>query len=224
MVRLTQFARTRVVHLKRQGLTFVEICQRLEEDDGIETSRQSVSKFWRKFSASGDIKPGHGGGRPAVLQEEHLDFLDAQMTKNSELSGPELQIMFKDTFDIEVSHHTILRCRRKQGWTYGQTRYCQMISEKNQPLRKAFAEEMIRLEDAFDDVIFTDECIVQMGCNARRQCYKKGAPLQLRLRPKAKHPFQVFDIECNYSMSIKSYRCNQTREFPSENILFNIPL
>ena len=80
-----------------------------------------------------------------------------------------------------------------------QTRYCQLISDKNKPLRLAFAQECIDRKDTFEDVIFSDECLVKMDANTRRQAYKKGEALQNRIRAKPKHPYQVgyLNVHCN---------------------------
>ena len=70
----------------------------------------------------GIIAAGHGGGRPALMEERHLDFMEEKMRGNRELSGPELQAMLLATFNLQVSSDTILRCRRRLGWRYGATR------------------------------------------------------------------------------------------------------
>lgn len=191
MGRLSSYTRSRIVSLRRQGLTFVSIGQRLREEDNISASRQAISNFWRNFEATGAMVPRHGGGKPASLKDVHLNFLDEKLHANSELTAKELQKLLLDTFGLEVSVPTILRGRKKLGWQYGVTRYCQLISDKNKPERLSFAQACLDSGETFDDVIFVDECIVQMGANTKRQCYKKGAPLVTRLRAKPKHPYQV---------------------------------
>ena len=55
-----------------------------------------------------------------------------------------------------------------------------MASQANKEKRLVFEQECLALNEVFEDVIFTDETKIQMGCNASHQCYKKP-----------KHPYQV---------------------------------
>jgi len=191
MVRLSDYTKQRIISLRRQGLVHENIRRRLFEEDQIETSRQAISKFLKRFRETEQLKNRHGGGREAILKQVHLDFMEEQLTANNELNGIELTNLLEENYGIEVSADTVLRWRKQLGWGYGATRYCQMIREENKPKRLVFAQSCLETQDTFEDVIFTDECIVQMSSNVRRQCYKKGAPIHRRLRPKPKHPYQV---------------------------------
>ena len=59
-----------------------------------------------------------------------------------------------------ISLQTILRCRTSLGWTFRGSVYCQLIREVNKGKRLAWVQE--HLHDTFDDVIWSDECTVQM--------------------------------------------------------------
>ena len=62
-----------------------------------------------------------------------------------------------------------------------------MIREKNKEKRLKWAEENVHSE--FEDVVWTDESMIQLE-NHRTFCYRKvGAPL--KPKPKPKHPYKV---------------------------------
>lgn len=189
--RLSEYTRTRIINLKRDGSSFNSIQRTLLREDKLKCSRQAISAFWKKYLDTGEIKPRHGGGRPSHLNAEHLSFLDAKMTENNELNGKELKDMLEEQFGIRISKATVLRWRRHLGWKYAPTRYCQMVSQANKEKRLLFAQACLDNGEEFGDVIFTDETKIQMGCNTKKQCYKKGEGLKTRLRPRAKHPYQV---------------------------------
>ena len=189
--RLNPFARTRIVNMKRSNISNSEIRRRLLQEDNIKCSRQAIANFWKSYCTTGLLTSAYGGGRKPELANEHLEFIDTQLTQNNELTCDELKDKLKQEFDITVSRFTVLRARRKQGWRYGATRYCQLVSDKNKVARVQFCQNLIDNPDAFDNVIFTDETMVQEECHVKRQCHKLGEPLHKHLRPKPKHPYSI---------------------------------
>lgn len=190
MPRLNPYARQRIVTLKQQGKTFNAIRSTLADEE-IVCSRQSISAFWKKWLETRSLNAGHGGGCKKKLNQEHLDFMDTKLRQNNELTAKELKSMIQEEFDVAVSLPTIQRWRRNIGWIYSKTRYCQMVSHKNMPLRMAFAKKCLEDEEDFSDVIFTDETKIQLSSHVRFQCHKKGDPVYNQLRPVPKHPYQV---------------------------------
>ena len=75
------------------------------------------------------------------------------------------------------------------GFTYANTRYCQMIRESNQLKRLEFCNRLIDSNDALEDVIFTDETSVQLNQNVNVSYRKKSAARTMK--PKPKHPLKV---------------------------------
>ena len=82
-----------------------------------------MARCHRRYVATGEVGPGHGGGKKAILMDEHLSYVDEKQRANNELTGPELKKMLSDEFDVEVSSRTITRGRSKLGWKFGNTRY-----------------------------------------------------------------------------------------------------
>ena len=66
-----------------------------------------------------------------------------------------------------LSLRTILRCRTSLGWTFRGSSYCQLIREANKEKRLAWAQRYSgEAEGGFENVIWTDECTVQLYRNS----------------------------------------------------------
>lgn len=72
----------------------------------------------------------------------------------------------------QISHRAILRCRTALGWTFRGSVYCQLIHEPNKEKRLNWARK--HLNDNFDNVVWTDECSVQLERYKRFCCRKQG--------------------------------------------------
>ena len=100
------------------------------------------------------------------------------MTVNNELSITKLYVLFQDRFPaVKVSHSTVKRARRELGWVCKKTRYCALISDKNQEARQVEDEDL-----EFKDVLFTDECSIQLDSNRLVTFRKLGQPVVYRMR------------------------------------------
>ena len=69
------------------------------------------------------------------------------------------------------------------------TRYCQLVREVNREKRLQFALECLRSGDTFDDVIWTDECNVQLDWNGTLTFHRWWEPCPEKGKPK--HPTKV---------------------------------
>ena len=61
---------------------------------------------------------------------------------------------------VNIQQNTILRCWMSLGWTFCGSAYCQLICDVNKQKRLEWAQQWAN--DTFDDVIWTDECTVQL--------------------------------------------------------------
>ena len=68
------------------------------------------------------------------------------------------ELLVRAGYNISLS--TILQCRLSLGWTFHSSAYCQLIKEANKAKRLQFAQD--NLHDIYQDVIWTDECAIQM--------------------------------------------------------------
>ena len=68
-----------------------------------------------------------------------------------------------------------LRCRSALGWTFRGSSYCQLIREANKKQRLRWAQQYLsEAGEGFLDVLWTDECSVQLETHRRFCCRKQG--------------------------------------------------
>ena len=112
--------------------------------------------------------------------DEHVKaIVDQQMRVDDETTIYQLHKLLC-TQKYRINRRTILRCRSSLGWTLRGSAHCQLIRNINKQKRLAWAQQ--NANDTFDDVIWTDECTVQLDCHRLFCCRKRGeAP---RLKPR----------------------------------------
>ena len=107
-----------------------------------------------------------------------------------------------------ISKRTVLCCRTSLGWTFRGSAYCQLIREANKVKRLDFAQKYIEEATSatgFEDVVWTDECSVQLETHRLFCCRKRGEP------PKHKP---------RYANSIKCFCTHNACEFGSLSYLY----
>jgi len=97
------------------------------------------------------------------------------MRQDDETTASQLHVLLT-SLGYTVNFQTILRYRTSLGWTFRGSAYCQLIWDVNKEKRLDFA--LAHSRDNFANVIFTDECSVQLETHRRRCCRKKGEPLK----------------------------------------------
>ena len=103
--------------------------------------------------------------------------IEEYMTKDDETTAKQLgDLLAKEGHAISKS--TILRARRSLGWTFRGSSYRQLIREANKAKRLQWEMEYRgeAVGDGFQDVLWTDECTVQLENHRRFCCRKKGEP------------------------------------------------
>lgn len=117
MGKLPQYARNRIISLHMANNSIVSIVKILEED-GIKTSRNSVSSFIARYQRTGNINDAQRSGRKPLLREDDKNFVDEKMRENDELTSWELQKLLRDECQVAISTSTIRNARRKLGWKH----------------------------------------------------------------------------------------------------------
>ena len=93
------------------------------------------------------------------------------MRADDETTAIQLHRLLKRN-NVSVSLSTILRSRKALGWTFRGSAYCQLIRNANKVKRLDWAKENVGKD--FPDVIWTDECSIQMESHRRHCCRKVG--------------------------------------------------
>ena len=88
MPRTSDYVKNRVIALYKQGLNFSNIARMLKEHEGITIYRCTISKLVKKFQRFGTLADKPKPGPKSKALDEHLNFIDAKMEENDELTSP----------------------------------------------------------------------------------------------------------------------------------------
>ncbi|XP_057299461.1 uncharacterized protein LOC130630079 [Hydractinia symbiolongicarpus] len=186
---LPKYFRQRIINLKQKRMTYTQISKIIEEEDGKKISRQTISKIVQRFNETKSLAPKRKSGRKRKLTLDHHNFIDKCYENNDELTSVDVQKLVKSEFQLDVSSSCIRQARQKIGWTLTGPRYCQLVRVPNQVLRLEFCQKLLRTNEQFEDVIFTDESTIMMD-NHGKICFRKKGRLP-NLKPTAKHPYKI---------------------------------
>ena len=165
-------------HGKQLG-TIVNILR----EEGMLVSKTGVYKLLKKFEETGSITRRPGSGRPMKITPAILAIVEECMRRDDETTAIQLQRILVDG-GHPLSLKTILRSRTKLGWTFRGSAYCQLIRDANKTKRLEWARQHLdtALSDGFTDVLWADECSIQMEAHRRFCCRKRGQ--QARPKPR----------------------------------------
>ena len=160
-------------------------------EEGVEVSRTAIYNLLTKFKRTESIGDLMRRPRLRRLDEEHYRFIDELMAENTDLTSMQLYTALKEAYPmVEASLSTVKRARRHLGWTAKRTRYCQLISEVNKEKRMEWCLDRVIGDDKdMEDVIWTDECSVQLESHRKTTYHKEGEPS--RMISGLKHPSKV---------------------------------
>ena len=190
MAKLSDFARQRIVNLKKNKLKLKEIQDVLYTEDNITASVSAISRFLSRYRLSGSIKYRQRSGRPSVVSDIHRRLIHEELSKNNELSARDIQDIIRNRCGgIIPSVSAIKRARFKLGWRWSGTKYCQLIRDVNKIKRLAFCQQLVANEEQFQDVIFSDESSIE-AVQATKKQFRLVGHLKTK-RPRPKHPIKV---------------------------------
>ena len=188
MTRFGAFTRQKIAILSARGVKAREIKSNLG-NDGIKASMSGIYWFLKKLKRDNSIVDRNRSGRKKACTAHILNLIEESLRENNELTAEDLSTRIQDVTGHLLSISAIKHSRKALGWERSGTRYCQIIRNANQPKRLEFAEACLARGDVFENVIWTDECSVEIQRHTRRSFRKVGEPKVLRGRPK--HPFKV---------------------------------
>ena len=144
MGRLTHEQKAKIVRLRSKSKNISEIV-RILTDDECQTSRLSVRRFLRRFQERQSFENAPTPGRPAEqVTMEVLNFIDAEMERNDELTAPHLRKKINEKFHCDFSESKVKRIRKKLRWVQTGTKYCQLIREPNRVKRLQVAIKCLK--------------------------------------------------------------------------------
>lgn len=143
-----------------------EIVAMLKKEN-INTSRQTVWRLKKHYQKYSTISALQRPGRPSKLRNVS-NVIEACMKENDETTAKQLVTVLKANHGLDVSTTTVLRARRRLGWSYRGSAYCQLIRDINKTRRLDWAKN--HLNDDFFDVVWTDETTIQLKTHKRYCC------------------------------------------------------
>ena len=180
------YAKLRILHYNSKGYRPNTIANLLRKNDGIFASTRGITKFLKVHEQTQSIERRPGSGRLSKITATVKQLVDQKMELDDESTATQLHRMLPDN-GIYISLRTILRCRTALGWTFRSNAYCQLIGDANKQKTLEWAHQY--RDDDFENVLWTDECTVQLE-NHRRFCYRKQGQ-RPKPKPKPKHLIKV---------------------------------
>jgi len=188
MPRLDLNTRQRVIVWHSNNIKVPEIVERLKAEN-ITTTDKTIYLLLRKFNSTGSIHDLPRGTRKK-LKVEHYCFIDELLSQDDEITCTQLHDQLHDKFpDVNVSLSTVKRAKKDLGWVSSTPHYCQLIREANKPKRVEWCRKCFDENEHFTNVIWTDECSVQLDPHRRQVSRRKGMVKPLKARPK--HPQKI---------------------------------
>ena len=191
MPRLQVACRKRIIILRRQGYPLRIIQGKLSEE-GIKVSLRSLQRLCVKFKQKHTIQDLKRKPRARLLSAEMLAIMEECLRNDDELTARRLKAKLSEKLPVDfpnVSLSSIRRNRREHGWVCTRPHYCQLIREANKIKRKEWCQQQIDNNERFHNVIFTDECTVQLDHHGRL-CFRKEKEARI-LKQRPKHPAKI---------------------------------
>ena len=173
------YEKRQILHYHQCGLLPPTIAKLLEEEGTTKTSQNGVAKFIKKFELMGSIARTPGSGRPSKITTKIKEIIEEKMREDDETTAMQLHVLLAG-MGYNISKRTTLCCRTALGWTFRGSAYCQLIREANKLKCLEWVQQY--RSDAFDNVVWTDECSMQLEIHKRFCCRKTGEPPCLKPR------------------------------------------
>lgn len=191
---LSEFERQRIISLWTQfnGKAMYTAIKMILAKEGTITSRQTVQSTIARWNETGSVRDRPRIGQAKTIPLSHYRLIDDAMADSDEHTAGDLKKLLIDQFgedEVTCSERTITRERNDLGWVFTTARYCQAIRDANKLKRVVWVNQRLEEEEQFRDVIFTDECTVQLECHRRKSFRQKNAPRKLMYRHK--HPPKI---------------------------------
>lgn len=172
----SEYKKQRILYYNLQGFKVPTIAKLLQEEGMSACSRRGIAKFLKRYRETGTIARRPGSGPPSKITAEVKRIVEERMRADDETTAVQLHAHL-NSLGYSLSLATILRCRSALGWTFRGSSYCQLIREANKTKRLEWARKNEgEAAEGFLDVIWSDECSIQLETHKRFCCRKRGEP------------------------------------------------
>ena len=189
MPRLSLNARRQVITLHNSGFSVAVILKCLREENVLVTWR-SLHRLIKKFREAMKYMDLDRRKREKKITQEMAIVMNSELEINDEATAMQLRnILIEKYPDLDVSLSTVKRQRQQLGWVCTRPHYCQLIRNMNKVKRLVWCLEQLRVKENFTNVIFSDECTIQLEHHGRLCFRKRRQPRKLKQCPK--HPAKL---------------------------------
>ena len=168
MARLSVSDQKWVIILRRLGYSISEIKHKLQEEY-VYVIVRSLQRLCKKFCDKHTIQDLPKRSKPRKLSQEISLSLDNMLKENDEeITARQIHTNLSEKFSsLNVSLATVKQVRKENGWVCTCPHYCQLIREVNKLKRKEWCQQQIAIKETFSNVVFTDECTMQLDHHGR---------------------------------------------------------
>ncbi|KAJ8026316.1 Transposable element Tcb2 transposase [Holothuria leucospilota] len=156
---------------------------------GVKISKETVKNIILRYRSRGHIRNLKRGGRRPRMTDEHAKLIHSLMEENKERTSVDLQKELLKRTGETFSTSQIRKKKRELGWVCYNTKYGQSIRHVNKVKRLIHIRELALTKETYHNVVFTDECTVELDNHARITFRKKDEKPVIKGRPK--HPYKL---------------------------------
>lgn len=185
--KIDQDEKLKVIDLHNQGYKPYAIRSKRAEDNY--TISEGGVRYIIKQYITGQFNPAHqqvNAHPPTFFQaigNQEVDTVKQVFEKNHNSSARDV-LRELNTNGCNISLSTATRVIDVASFVATKPRYCQLIREANKEARVAFCKELIRMDEQFEDVVFTEESSIRLHYNKPVAYRKKDAMPPNQCRPK----------------------------------------
>lgn len=191
--RLTPNDKWRIISNFRKGYKPSTI-YKLLKGSGSLASSHSVKYYIRQYQTGEvDMDKLHSTtskckGRAATFTNTDCDIIRHLLEEEPHQSNRNLRAKLTE-YGLDIRRSSARNAITVAGFTSAKPRYCQHIRPANRQKRLEFCRNLLSVNENFNDVIFSDECSVQLHQNKLVTYRAKDAAS--KLLPKHKHPYKI---------------------------------
>lgn len=150
MDKLSMDDRLFIIRKRAEGNGYKKLKRLLFEERGIVVGKTAIRALIKKFEITGSVANQRLREKPKTLgSPEHIAFMDELVERQPDITAKELANAVHAQLGLRVSLSRINELRRER-WTYGKTKYGQMVREPNQVKRVEWCQLMLNTQETFD--------------------------------------------------------------------------
>lgn len=160
---LDPLLRGRIIGRLETGQTQTEVSIALNVPQNV------ISRLWRRFQETGDVRRRPVGGRPRVTNPQQDRYLALTARRNRTMSARQLSSELAAASGIRVSRQTVYRRLRAAGLYARRPVVCVPLTLDNKRARLRWSQEHRDWTlNQWSSVLFTDESRFSLNCDSHR--------------------------------------------------------